>query len=208
MIEKEREQLERQINELQRQKMDLEHQIQELDLEKLNKIETLKNDLERQVEWLDKDKIKLTKERDNLIRKIRISNEKKWKNALKMITLLIILDLVIIPLVIFVMGFPIYWFFISLGLVTFFGMVVVVNYMSGTAPLNTGEVRKALTVAFIAVYFAMMPLMVFGGVQYLPGQPVTILVESFTALMAIIIGFYFGTRAIEKYVKAKKNSKP
>ncbi len=207
MIEPEREQLERQVNELQRQKMDLEHQIQELDLEKLNKIETLKNDLERQVEWLDKDKIKLTKERDNLLRKIRISNEKKWKNALKMITLLVILDLIIIPLVIYVMGFPIYWFFVSLGLVTFFGMVVVVNYMSGTAPLNTGEVRKALTVSFIAVYFALMPLLAFGGVQYIPGQPVTILIQSFTAIMAIIIGFYFGTRAIEKYVKAKKKGK-
>ncbi|MEN6328850.1 MAG: hypothetical protein ABFC91_00975, partial [Methanobacteriaceae archaeon] len=105
------------------------------------------------------------------------------------------------------MGFPVYWFFISLGLVTFFGMVVLVNYMSGTAPLNTGEVRKALTVAFIAVYFAMMPFLVFGGVKYLPGQPVAIMVESFTALMGIIIGFYFGTRAIEKYVKAKNKVK-
>ncbi len=207
MSEQEREQLERQVNELQRQKMDLEHQIQELDLEKLNKIETLKNDLERQVEWLDKDKIKLTKERDNLLRKIRISNEKKWKNALKIITLLIIIDLVIIPLIIYLMGFPVYWLFVSMGLVTFFGMVVLVNYMSGTAPLNTGEVRKALTVSFVAVYFAMMPLLAFGGVQYIPGQPVTILIQSFTAIMAIIIGFYFGTRAIEKYVKAKKKVK-
>lgn len=207
MSEQEREQLERQVNELQRQKMDLEHQIQELDLEKLNKIETLKNDLERQVEWLDKDKIKLTKERDNLLRKIRISNEKKWKNALKIITLLIIIDLVIIPLIIYLMGFPVYWLFVSMGLVTFFGMVVLVNYMSGTAPLNTGEVRKALTVSFVAVYFAMMPLLAFGGVQYIPGQPVTILIQSFTAIMAIIIGFYFGTRAIEKYVKAKKKIK-
>lgn len=207
MIEQEREQLERQVNELQRQKMDLEHQIQELDLEKLNKIEKLKNDLERQVEWLDKDKIKLTKERDNLLRKIRISNEKKWKNALKIITLLIIIDLVIIPLIIYLMGFPVYWLFVSMGLVTFFGMVVLVNYMSGTAPLNTGEVRKALTVSFVAVYFAMMPLLAFGGVQYIPGQPVTILIQSFTAIMAIIIGFYFGTRAIEKYVKAKKKIK-
>lgn len=207
MMEKEREQLERQVNELQRQKMDLEHQIQELDLEKLNKIETLKNDLERQVEWLDKDKIKLTKERDNLLRKIRISNEKKWKNALKMIILLILMDLIIIPLLIFALGIPIYWLFISLGLVTFFGMVVVVNYMSGTAPLNTGEVRKALTVAFITVYFAMMPLIIFGGAKYLPGQSINSLVETFTALLAIIIGFYFGTRAIEKYVKAKNNTK-
>ncbi|MDI9438212.1 MAG: hypothetical protein QM405_09100 [Euryarchaeota archaeon] len=207
MIEQENEQLERQVNELQRQKMDLEHQIQELDLEKLNKIETLKNDLERQVEWLDKDRIKLTKERDNLLRKIRISNEKKWKNALKMISLLIILDLIIIPLLLYVMGLPIYWFFISLGLVTFFGMVVVVNYMSGTAPLNTGEIRKSLTVSFLAVYFAMISFMAFGGASYLPGQPVSILVQSFTALMAILIGFYFGTRAIEKYVKAKKKDK-
>jgi hypothetical protein len=207
MIEPEREQLERQVTELQRQKMDLEHQIQELDLEKLNKIETLKNDLERQVEWLDKDKIKLTKERDNLLRKIRISNEKKWKNALKMISLLVILDLIIIPLLIYVMGFPIYWFFVSLGLVTFFGMVVVVNYMSGTAPLDTGEVRKALTVSFLSVYFAMIPLLAFGGVQFIPGQSVTIMIQSFSVLMAIIIGFYFGTRAVEKYVTSKKKGR-
>ena len=115
--------------------------------------------------------------------------------------------LVIIPLIIYLMGFPVYWLFVSMGLVTFFGMVVLVNYMSGTAPLNTGEVRKALTVSFVAVYFAMMPLLAFGGVQYIPGQPVTILIQSFTAIMAIIIGFYFGTRAIEKYVKAKKKIK-
>jgi hypothetical protein len=53
----------------------------------------------------------------------------------------------------------------------------------------------------------MIPLLAFGGVQYLPGQPVTILIQCFTVLMALIIGFYFSTRAIEKYVKAKKKGK-
>jgi hypothetical protein len=202
MIEKEKERLENHVKELQRQKNDLEVQIQELNLEKLHKMETLKNDLERQVEWLDKEKIKLTKERDNLIRKIRISNEKKWKNALKMIMLLGFLDLVIIPLLIYFSQIPVYWFFISIGLITFLGMIIVVNYMSGTAPMDTGEIRKSLTVSFIVVYFALIPLIALGG-SNLPGNSVTIMIQSLTALMAIVIAFYFSTSAVEKYVKVK-----
>ena len=44
--------------------------------------------LRKKSEWMDKERIKAIKERDNLLRKVRHSNEKNWKNALKMISVL------------------------------------------------------------------------------------------------------------------------
>ena len=169
MAKEEQEELEKKVDELSRERINLEKEINNLNLIKIEKLELINDELEKKSEWMDKERIKATKERDNLLRKVRHSNEKNWKNALKMISVLGILDLVVVPLIITILGIPLQWIFVSMGLVTFFGVMLIANYMSGTSPFNTGEIRKAVTVSLITVYLAFVPLMAFGIFEF-PGE--------------------------------------
>jgi len=199
----ENEETEKSVEELYKERKELENQLNQLNQNKIDKLESMNAELEKKVEWLDKERIKATKDRDNLLRKIRHSNEKSWKTALKMIIILGVIDLVLVPLVITLLGIPLQWIFVSIGLITFFGIILVVNYMSGTAPLNTGEIRKALTVSFITVYFAFVPLMAFGAVKIPQNGQLQSIVTNFTWIIGAIIIFYFGSRSVEEYIKAK-----
>jgi hypothetical protein len=122
-------------------------EINNLNLIKIQKLEAINEELEKKSEWMDKERIKAIKERDNLVRKVRHSNEKNWKNALKMISILGVLDLAVVPLIITLLGIPLQWLFVSMGLLTLLGIMLIANYMSGTSPFNTGEIRKAVTVS-------------------------------------------------------------
>jgi len=203
MVLEEKKEPERSIDELYKERIDLENQINQLNLNKIEKLESMNDELEKKVEWLDKERIKATKDRDNLLRKVRHSNEKSWKSALMMIIILGIVDLVLVPLLITLLGIPLQWILVCIGIITFFGIILVVNYMSGTAPLNTGEIRKALTVSFITVYFTLVPLLAFGAVKIPQDGPLQSLVTNFTWIIGAIIIFYFGTRSVEEYIKAK-----
>lgn len=203
MVLGENEETEKSVEELYKERKELENQLNQLNQNKIDKLESMNAELEKKVEWLDKERIKATKDRDNLLRKIRHSNEKSWKTALKMIIILGVIDLVLVPLVITLLGIPLQWIFVSIGLITFFGIILVVNYMSGTAPLNTGEIRKALTVSFITVYFAFVPLMAFGAVKIPQNGQLQSIVTNFTWIIGAIIIFYFGSRSVEEYIKAK-----
>jgi hypothetical protein len=203
MVLQEKKKPEKNIDELYKERIELENQINQLNQNKIEKLESMNIELQKKVEWLDKERIKAIKERDNLLRKVRHSNEKSWKTALKMIIILGVIDLVLVPLLITILGIPLQWIFVSIGLITFFGIILVVNYMSGTSPLNTGEIRKALTVSFITVYFALVPLLAFGAVKIPQSGPLMSLVTNFTWIIGAVIIFYFGSRSVEEYIKAK-----
>ena len=49
----------------------------------------------------------------------------------------------------------------SVGVITFLGILMLVNYLSNSPALDKGEMRKAITGAFIAVYFALVSLLTF-----------------------------------------------
>lgn len=201
MVVEEREELEKGVDELYQERINLENEINKLNILKIEKLESINDELEKRSEWMDKERIKAIKERDNLIRKVRLSNEKNWKNALKMISILGVLDLVIIPSIIKLLGIPLYWIFVSLGLVTFLGIMLIVNYMSGTSPFNSGEIRKATTVSLITVYLAFVPLMTFGIVELPLGTSIQSIVTNFSWIIGAIIVLYFTTRPIEEYIK-------
>jgi len=204
MASEEVKELEKTVDELNQQRVDLENEINNLNLLKIEKLKSINDELEIKIEWMDKERIKATKERDNLLRKVRHSNEKSWKNALKMIGILGFLDLVVVPAIIIVLSIPLQWIFVSLGLVTFLGMMLIVNYMSGTSPFNTGEIRKAITVSLITVYLAFAPLMAFGLVVFPMGSSAQTIVTNFTWLIGAVIVLYFGTRPVEEYIKNRK----
>ncbi|HOI40086.1 MAG TPA: hypothetical protein PL168_05090 [Methanobacterium sp.] len=198
--------LKKNVDELHQEKLNLEKEINDLNLIKIQKLEAINEELEKKSEWMDKERIKAIKERDNLVRKVRHSNEKNWKNALKMISILGVLDLAVVPLIITLLGIPLQWLFVSMGLLTLLGIMLIANYMSGTSPFNTGEIRKAVTVSLITVYLALVPVITFGIIESPLGAPAQTVVNNFTWLIGAVIVLYFSTRPLEEYIK-KMNMK-
>lgn len=199
----EQNELTKKVDELRQEREALEKDINDLNKEKISKLESINDELEKRAEWLDKERIKAIRERDNIVRKTRQTNDKTWKNALKMISVLVLLDLVVVPLLINILGVSLQWIFVSIGLITFFGVMIMVNYMSGTSPLNTGEVRKALTVSIITVYFAFVPLVTFGAVKLPQTFSTPGMITNFTWIIGAIIILYFTTRTVETYIDAQ-----
>lgn len=188
------------IENLYQEKIDLEGQIRKLDKVKIQKLQASNEELQRRVDWLEKHTKKLTKDNENLDRQIKHFRARKWFNSLKMIIVLGVLDLIIIPLLVSLLHIPLPWLFISLGIITFFGILVISNYMSTTNPFDTGEIRKALTGAFVVLYFVFIPLVTFENI--LPtSEIVTTIITAFSTIVVVIIGFYFGTRGIEEFKK-------
>ena len=130
---------------LQREKEELINDIRDLDWAKIIKLEKENEELQKRVDWLDKDKKKTDRERENLFRHISNSRPRMWLNSLKMIMVIGIIDLILLPLLITLLGVPIQWIFLGIGIVTFFGILLLANYMSGTSSYDSGEIRNAIT---------------------------------------------------------------
>lgn len=204
MPENVKEELDQDIGRLYQEKDVLGEQIKKLDLEKIERLQRYNEELEKRAEWLDKERIKVIKERDNFRKQVKNFRGKKWSSSLKMISILAIIDLIIIPLLVTLLHIPVQWIFISIGIITFFGILIIANYMSGTSPFDTGEVRKALTGSFVIIYFAFVPLVTFGSIILPSDEPIKTIITNFTWIVGAIVIFYFGSRAVEEYVKSKK----
>lgn len=205
MPEKAKVDLKEDITGLYQEKDGLEEQIKKLDQEKIERLQKLNSELEKEVEWLDKDRIKVIKEKEHFKKQVKNFRGKKWSNSLRMISILAIIDLVIIPLIISLLHIPIQWIFISIGIITFFGILLIANYMSGTSPFDSGEVRKALTGSFVLIYFLFVPLVTFGSLNIPVVEPIRTIITNFTWIVGAIVIFYFGSRAVEEFVKAKNH---
>lgn len=204
MPENRNEDLNQDIGRLYQEKDVLGEQIRSLDQEKIERLQSYNDELEKRVEWLDKDRIKIIKERDNFRKQVKNFRSKKWFNSLKMISILAVIDLIIVPLLVILLNIPVQWIFISIGIITFFGILLIANYMSGTSPFDTGEVRKALTGSFVIIYFALVPLLTFGSLNLPADESIKTILTNFTWIVGAIVIFYFGSRAVEEYVKSKK----
>lgn len=75
--------------------------------------------------------------------------------------------------------------------------------LSGTTPLDTGEVRRSITISIISVFFGFMTL---NGTQNLSAFTSS---NQFWWLLIALVGFYFAGRSAEEIVKniAKRNKK-
>ncbi len=194
--------LENELEKLQREKEELINDIRDLDWAKIIKLEKENEELQKRVDWLDKDKKKTDRERENLFRHISNARPRMWLNSVKLIMVIGIIDLILLPLLITFLGVPIQWIFLGIGIVTFFGILLLANYMSGTSAYDTGEIRKAITGTFIIVYLMFVPLISFGTIN-IPLINPTIAIESFTLIVGIIVILYFISRGIEEFVKVK-----
>jgi len=77
-----------------------------------------------------------------------------------------------------------------LGIITFFLSLIGGNILSDEPDLATGEVRRAIAIASTVVFF---------GLFFLGSYPQELksVIDNFWKVYGIIIGFYFGTRALE-----------
>lgn len=195
--------LKKDVQNLYQEKNTLVEEIRRLDGEKIERLENANQELEKRYEWQDKERIKLIKERDNYRKQVKGFRGKKWSNAFRMVMALVVLDIIILPLLIWAFRILAQWMFIGLGTITFFGILLISSYLSGTSPLNTGEIRKAITGSFVIIYFAFMPLVAFGSVNLPADEPIKTIITHFTWIVGAIVIFYFISRTVEEYVKAK-----
>lgn len=202
MDDSDKNEMKNELEKLQREKEDLINDIRDLDWAKIIKLEKENEELQKKVDWLDKDKKKLDREKENLFRQVSNSRHRMWLNSFKIIIVIGIVDLLLIPLLVTFLKIPSQYIFLGIGIVTFFGLLLLVNYMSGTTAYDTGELRKAITGSFIVTYLIFVPLISFGTVTIPLIDPISA-VSSFTWIVAIVVIFYFLSRGIEEYIKAK-----
>lgn len=203
MDEIDKQELDEEVKKLFKERNEINNDIRDLDWAKIIKLEKENEELQRRVEWLDKDKKRMEREKENLSRQVSNSRHKKWFNTVKMILILGVIDLIIIPLIVILLGVPLQWIFLGIGITTFFGTLIIANYLSGTGQFNSGEIRKAITTSVITVYLSFVPLITFGSVQIPNDGAVKGIIQSFTWIVGIIIIVYFASRSIEEYAKIK-----
>ncbi len=110
------------------------------------------------------------------------------------------------------------------GIIIFFGVLIISNALSNSNPLSTGEMRKAITVSVVVVYFGLLPIFTLKGLLNLEVGSQTVatalnqtsvpeiafqdsVIGEFTTLVGAVILFYFGSRTIENYWKYKNGKK-
>ncbi len=129
-----------------------------------------------------------------------MTERSKWLKASIMAAVIVFLDVLVLHLGIskisvpYIGTFQITWSVSGIGVITFFGTLMLANYLSGSADLNKGEIRKAITASFIAVYFVLVSLFSFS--EFNPSNLAETIIGHFTYLVGIIVVFYFGSSTV------------
>lgn len=126
--------------------------------------------------------------------------ENKWGKATIMAIVIVFLDIFFLYL-----GtsgrLDIIWSVGSVGIITFFGILMLANYLSVSKELDKGEVRKAITGSFIAVYFTLVSLLTFTRFSPSNAGLAKTMISHFTYVIGIIIVFYFGSSSVRRYLE-------
>lgn len=131
---------------------------------------------------------------------------KRWKKAVIMAIAIAFIDAAAL---LFGTLYPslMAWSVGSVGIITFFGILMLVNYLSSSPALDKGEMRKAIAGSFIAVYFVLVSLLTFTGFGHSNPDLTGTIIGHFTSLVKIIIIFYFGSSMVREYLKLKEKRK-
>ncbi|XRO76996.1 hypothetical protein ACO3VM_00230 [Methanocaldococcus sp. 10A] len=76
-----------------------------------------------------------------------------------------------------------------MGICILFSVLIGANFLSKEKDLTTGEVRRAITISFISVFFG---LLAFGDTIKTDNRIINSILENFWWIIVTIIGFYFG----------------
>ncbi len=96
------------------------------------------------------------------------------------------------------------WSVGTTAVISFF--VLLVAQMPTTGQITKNRMRNAIAGSFVLTYLVAVALVLFvSREEDLPAVTETLL-TSFTFLMTVVIGFYFGTAAVEKWAEFKAAS--
>lgn len=94
---------------------------------------------------------------------------------------------------------PLMWSVGGMGAITFFGTLILANLLSRSRDLNKGEIRKAITASVLVVYFVLISFISCTDCDIADSKYAETIVSSFTAIVGILIAFYFGSRAVKDW---------
>ncbi len=130
----------------------------------------------------------------------------KWRKAVLMAIAITFLDAAILLFGIVDPSF-VAWSVSSIGIITFFGILVLANYLSNSPALDKGEMRKAIAGSFFAVYFVLVSLLTFTEFEHSDPDLARAAIGHFTSLVKVIVIFYFGSSTVREYLKLKEKRK-
>ncbi|KAF0107975.1 MAG: hypothetical protein FD146_1273 [Anaerolineaceae bacterium] len=95
------------------------------------------------------------------------------------------------------------------GIITFFGVLLISNLFSGESNMRNGEVRHAIAASILSVFYYVLAVLIFTAPDsQLDNETVKDVLDNFITMVAVVISFYFGTRSTEEIIKnwRKKSS--
>lgn len=128
---------------------------------------------------------------------------RKWRRAFGIAAAVVGLDIAALALGICVEKVPAAFALAAVGVITFVGILVMANRLSGDAGINKAEMRKAIAASFSLVYLGLLAGVAFPRGNVTDSSLAGTVVGHFTWAMGIIIVFYFGSRAVETYARWK-----
>jgi len=130
---------------------------------------------------------------------------KPRKTGASVIALLVVaLDILALALGTIIPTVPVALAIGCVGVITFVGVLMLSNYLSGDPELAKKEMRKAIAASFTLVYLVFLALVIFTEAFTAETELAKTVVSHFTYIVGIIIVFYFGSRALEEYRNKKK----
>ncbi len=128
-----------------------------------------------------------------------------WKKTTIIACVVAAIDFAVISVGIFVNNVTL--LIAGVGLVTFFGMLIISSYHAIHQPDSKGIMRKAIAGSLVAVYIVILALSLSGRLEDVQNQMVMTLIENFTWIIIAIVGFYFGTKGVTEFLKFWKTPK-
>lgn len=95
----------------------------------------------------------------------------------------------------------------GVGLVTFFGMLIISSHYAIHNPDSKGTMRRAIAGSLVAVYVVILALLLSGKIDNAEDQLVMTLIDHFSFVIITIIGFYFGTKGVTDFLEFWRKSK-
>jgi hypothetical protein len=129
---------------------------------------------------------------------------KKKRNGYVIASVIALLDVLVLILGLRFEFFHITWSIGSVGVITFFGTLMLINQLSESQNVDKGEMRKAMAASFIIVYFALLSLLTNSELGSSNSELSRVIIEHFTYLVGIIIVFYFGSSTVREYINKKQ----
>ncbi len=89
-----------------------------------------------------------------------------------------------------------------MGICVLFFVLIGSNFLSKELDLTTGEVRRAIAISFVSVFFGLLAVGDKINANSINNSILKDVLENFWWITMTVIGFYFGGRSAEKIVES------